>query len=315
MADLDVNEEEAFAQSVAEAGLSDAKPDVVEETKAEAEERVDTPAQAAEAEEYFPGYASLPEESKQLIRGSLEAAKKTAEYQHMAGKAEADRRAVVARLAPTQRELEAARKKLQEFEAKQSVSSRSSAREKLEKFREQYPDEGEVIAAVSSQFESYAEQAEREKAELVQRLSALEGNIRLQTQELERTRQRESEISALRNEHPDYLEIDQDPEFKAWLQAVGPQVKELLMDGKASSTSFVLHNFKRDREYARLLQASGTASPNTPAKKPLARSVADPNPTTRRATAFAHSNSAGSLDGEDKFSADLELARAAGFDV
>lgn len=332
MASVDtLSPEELFAQQVREAGLStetpqepaqesvdqpsDPEPAQAAQAAEEAPEHADTPAEAAAAEEFFPGYANLPEESKAIVRDSMEAAGKVREYQQMAGKAEADRRAVENNLGPTQRELAAARAKLREFEQKQTVAGRSGTRDVLEKFRKQYPEEAEAIDAVNSQFETFAEQSAREKAELLERLEKLEGNIQLQRAEIERTKQYEQEVAALRAEHPDYLDIDADPDFKVWLQAAGDDARSLLRNGKASSTAFVLSNFKRDRDYARVLSAQGAAPPNTSATKPLARSVADPNPTTRRTTALPRSNSAELLEGEDKFAAQLEEARAAGFPV
>lgn len=312
--------EELFAAQVAEAGLgseADSTPvqDSVGNEQAQIQKEepaTETPVEAQEAEEFFPGYKSLPEESKALVRESMELARKAQEYQQAAGKSEADRRATMNRIVPVQREIEDLRAKLREFEKSKENVSRNSAKSVLERFKEQYPEEAEALEAVNSQFESFAKKSEAEKADLIERLSRLENDIHLQRQEIESKNQYESEVAALRELHPDYLEIDADPEFKAWLQAVGDEVMPLLRNGKASSTAFVLSNFKRDREYARQL---GGAVPNTPAKKPLARSVADPNPTIRRTTALAHSNPASSLDGEDKFSVDLDLARAAGFNV
>jgi hypothetical protein len=295
-----------------EESAPEAEP-AAEPVKAEkAPESPDTPAEAAAAEEFFPGYANLPEASKAIVRSNMEAARQIDEYRNLAGKAEADRRNLHNRIAPTQRELEEAKKKLREFEQKQTTASRSGARGVLERFRKQYPEEAEAIDAVNSQFETFAEQSSREKAALLERLEALEGNVQLQRAEIERTKQYEQEVATLRAEHPDYLDIDANPEFKTWLQAVGEDAMSLLRNGKASSTAFVLSNFKRDREYARVLQAQGAAPPTTPATKPLARSVADPNPTARRTTAIPRSNSTAGLTGEDLHVANLQ---AAGYDI
>lgn len=319
--------EDTFASQIAEAGLSTEK--VVEavepaetETAAEVVAEVEAPeseTEVAAAEEFFPGYKDLPEESKALVRDSMETAQKAREYQQLAGKAEADRRATIGKLAPAQRELEEARAKLREFEKSQATSRRSGTKDVLEKFKSQYPDEAEALEAVNSQFETFAEQAEREREELAERFKALEAKYELQKQEAESREAIRVEREKLKEVHPDYEQINDDPAWKSWLNAIEAPKREFFDKNRrnAEVMASILTDFKRDRELARFLdqQNAGTATPNTPAKKPLARSAADPNPTTRRTTAIPHSNPTGSMDGEDKFSAELEIARAAGFNV
>ena len=121
-----------------EAAAEPAKPE-------KAPERADTPAEAAAAEEFFPGYANLPEESQALVRQHMERASRVQELEKAAWQAENDRRATVGKLAPTQRELEEAKKKLREFEAKQTTASRSGARDVLDRFRKHYPEEAEGL--------------------------------------------------------------------------------------------------------------------------------------------------------------------------
>lgn len=331
MADLEeLTGEEAHVKALLDAGITDADTPVetVEEPKVEEKQEVaeepaaepveETKAEVAAAEEYFPGYANLPEESKKLVRESMERAAQAEEYRQIAGKAEADRRATVGKIAPLQREYEKARLRLKEIEQNQSTSTRAETRTALEEFAKDYPDEAKHLLAINQNFESFREQSEKEKEELLQRLEAIENGFGLQKQEFESIRQREAEVATLAKEHPDYLEIDADPQWQAWLQAMkgveivdGKDVYALLRNGKASSTAFVLSNFKRDRDYAQLLQGQ-TATPSTPAQKPLARSVADPNPTSRQPTAVPRSNMTAGLDGEERH---LALLREAGIDV
>lgn len=325
MADIDnetLSPEELHEKHLRDAGLLDenepaaeeAEPEAVEEAAAEPEKPDEVaPEVEAAAEEFFPGYSQLPEESQRIVRERMEAAERAAELHQRLQQSERDRSAIQGRLAPTQRELEAYRTKLREIEEGQNKASRSSAKDVLDRFREQYPEEAAAIDAVNSQFETFAERTARENAELRERLDSLAGNFEAQKQEMLLAQQRDNEIARLREVHPDYLEIDADPEFKAWLAAVDEDKRALLLNGKASSTASVLSDFKRDRDYARLLLAQGEAAPaNTPATRPLARTVADPNPTARRTTAIPRSNATAGLDGEEKYLADL---RAAGHNV
>ncbi len=293
-----------------EAAAEPAKPE-------KAPERADTPAEAAAAEEFFPGYANLPEESQALVRQHMERASRVQELEKAAWQAENDRRATVGKLAPTQRELEEAKKKLREFEEKQTTASRSGARDVLDRFRKQYPEEAEAIDAVNSQLETFAEQTQKEKAELLERFEQLEKYLHLQSQAYESTRVVEQARAELQSLHPDYQDIEKDPDWKVWLKAIDPVKQELFERNRthnAAVIASILTDFKRDRELARLydLQGAGAASPTTPATKPLARSVADPNPTARRTTAIPRSNSTAGLTGEDLHVANLQ---AAGYDI
>lgn len=305
---LDAGKLEAKA---AEEVADDAPEPVADIATPEKPEVEETAAEVAEAEEFFPGYKDLSDEAKAFVRAKMEAAEKVAEFQQIAGKAEADRRATVNKLAPLQREYQALLAKQKEAAVKQTDSTKGAAKAALEKFQRDYPDEAEALLAVNSQFETFAERAERENAELRERLDELAGNFQAQQVAVQRARERDAEYSALQQEHPDFREIDADPRFKAWLQACGDPVINLLNEGKASSTSFVLSNYKRDLQLADQLSGQ-PATPNTPASRPLARTVADPNPTARRTTAIPRSNSSAGLDGEEKYLAEL---REAGIDV
>jgi len=315
VADVELNEEELFAQAEVPEKAEAVEP--VEAPIVETAEPVvepETVAEVAAAEEFFPGYAALPEESQKIVRERMEAAAKVAEFQQLARKAEADRRAVENNLAPTQRELQAARTKLREIENRASSVTDDDTKRALEKFQKDYPDEAQALLAVNNRIETLAERAARENAELREQFDALAGNFESQQRLIRETEQRNQEFSALQREHPDYQEIDADPRFKTWLQACGEPVLNLLRDGKASSTSFVLSNYKRDLQLADQLSGQ-TAPPNTSATKPLARSVADPNPTTRRTTVLPRSSSAGPMDEEDQFAAQIDMARAAGYQI
>jgi len=276
----------------------------------------DTPAEAAAAEEFFPGYANLPEASQALVRQQMERAERAQELESRLRHVEQDHSALKGRVAPAQRELEAARARLKEIEQSRSTSTRAETKAKLDKFLKQYPEEADAILAVNGDLEALAEQSQKEKAELLERFNSLENSLRLQQQEFESTRALEQARATLKAAHPDYEEISADPTWKRWLDAVDPIKKKLFQENRqnAEVMASLLYDYKRDRDYARQLdlQNAGTAPEKTPATKPLARSVADPNPTARRATAIPRSNSTAGLTGEDLHVANLQ---AAGYDV
>lgn len=278
----------------------------------------ETPAEIAQAEEFFPGYAALPEESQKLVRERMEAADKAQELSARLYKAENERSAMAGKIAPIQREYAAARQRLKEFEEAQNNVRKSSAKDILAKYRAEYPDEAAALDAVNSAHEEFAERTARENAELREHLKALDGKFNSQFQEFESNKAFEQNRNTLAQEHPDFAEIDSSPQWKAWLGAIDEVKLQVFMENRHDPkvVASTLTDFKRDRYIAELLDAQGsTAPPNTPAPKPLARSVADPNPTIRRSTALPRSNSTEGLDGADKFSADLEIARAAGYPV
>jgi hypothetical protein len=323
MADIDKPEdltgEDQHYQALVDAGLIDpeeenAEAAEVDETEGESTPEVEekpTEEEEAAAEEFFPGYSQLPEESQKIVRDRMEAAEKAAELQQRLQQSERDRSAIQGRLAPTQRELEAYRTKLREIEKSNDVTSKSGAEEVLARFAKQYPEEAEALQAVNNQFKSFAEKSEREKEELL----AVVNEIRQNFEHTKAEQETQREAERLKQFHPDFMEIDQDPEFHTWLKAIDePKRKFFHANSRnAEALASVLSDFKRDRDYARLLQGQGDAAPaNTPASKPLARKVADPNPTSRRPTAIPRSNPTAGLAGEEKHVADL---RAAGYDV
>ena len=279
-------------------------------------ESQDTPAEVAAAEEFFPGYANLPPESQEKVREAMDRAAKAQELEGRLRHIEQDHSALKGRVAPAQRELEAARAKLREIEQSRSTSSRSETKAKLDKLLKDYPDEAEALMAVNKDFETFAEQSRREKEELLERFQQLEESLHLQKQEYESTRELEQARTTLKSVHPDYEEISEDPSWQKWLSAIDPIKRDLFERNRQSADvmASLLYDYKRDRDLARYYdqQNAGAAPEKTPASKPLARSVADPNPTARRTTAIPRSNSTAGLTGEDLHVANLQ---AAGYDI
>lgn len=290
-------EEDDFADAGEEADdtAAEVDPEPVQETKAE----------VAAAEEFFPGYADLTDEAKAWVRGQKEKADQAEEFRIAAGRAEADRRATVGKLAPLQRAHQELLEKQKVAVVEQTDSSKAAAKAALEKFQKEYPDEAEALLAVNSQFESFAERLERENAALNERLANLDERVSARDKQAQMAEERSRDISILDKLHPDRAEINESEEWSAWVNAIDPYKIELLKSRDPVATAAVITDFKRDRELARLLSGQ-PATPNTPApKKPLARTVADPRPTSRRTTVPARSTSAAMSEGEQRYLDDL----------
>jgi hypothetical protein len=270
-------------------------PAKVEETKAE----------VAAAEEFFPGYADLADEAKAWVRGQKEKADQAEEFRAAAARSEADRRATVGKLAPLQKAHQELLDKQKVAKVEQTDSSKAAAKAALEKFQKEYPDEAEALLAVNSQFESFAERTERENAELREYITSLDKRVSARDEKYEQVEARNRDIAILEKLHPDRAEINESEEWAAWVEAVDPYKIQLLKSRDPVATAAVITDFKRDRELARLLSGQ-PATPNTPApKKPLARTVADPRPTSRRTTVPARSTSAAMSEGEQRYLDDL----------
>lgn len=322
-----VSDEDLYEQALAEAGKLDAtpaKPDDTEHEQAaealqgeaqseglapEGEDTtakvdntatVDTTAQAAAAEEFFPGYGGLNDEAKAFVQKTMADAAKAEEYRVQAGRAEADRRATVGKLAPLQKAHEALMAKQKVAAVEQTDASKEAAKAALAKFQKDYPDEAEALLVVNAQFESFAERTERENAELREQVDRLAGKFEQAERASTQTAARNKALAQLDELHPDRAEINASQDWAAWVQEIDPYKLDLLRSGDPEATAAVITDFKRDRELARLYSGQ-PATPPTPAQKPLARTVADPNPTTRRTTVTPRSNSTDGMDEEEKY--------------
>lgn len=298
-------EEDDFAAAGEDPADTTAEIDNTAKVDQEPEPVPETKAEVAAAEEFFPGYAGLTEEAKAWVRGQKEKADQAEEFRAAAARSEADRRATVGKLAPLQKAHQELLDKQKVAKVEQTDSSKAALKAALEKFKEEYPDEAVPLLAVNQQLESFAERTERENAELREHVASLAKRINERDEKYEQAEARNRDIAILEKLHPDRAEINESPEWAAWVEAIDPYKIQLLKSRDPVATAAVITDFKRDRELARLLSGQ-PATPNTPApQKPLARTVADPRPTSRRTTVPARSTSAAMSEGEQRYLDDL----------
>jgi hypothetical protein len=313
MSDNEVlSEAEEYAKALEEMGAlepekaPEPEPDPVPDPAPEPVEAKETPAAPAPeagvsvSEEPFPGFNALPDEVKASLTtrfAEAEAARK------QAAEFEQNLRSVHNRLAPTQRELEQTRRAAQDMAARlqkieQAQSNGAPTSDLIKKFKEQYPDEGAALEAVSQQWETQAERLTRENAELRQSVQTIRQNI-----------DRRTAYDTLLQRHPDAMEIDRSEPFKAWFGTLSPHKRALAASSDPDAVADALDDFKRDLALAQALAASTPATPAAPAAKVKPTDI-DPNPTTRRAPGL-RANAAGSSEA-DEYAATL---LAAGYSV
>jgi hypothetical protein len=188
-------------------------------------------------------WAAVPE---QLRNEYLTAKQRADQY-------ESQYHAVTGRLAPTQRELEAARKQLAEIEKQKGAKGDSDAvptaddiaGKTLEQLRQEWPD---VASAMQTLLDA-------QRQEFEQRLTPL------QQLEAERRQQQEqahiqSELSRLSQAHPDYAQIASNPAFSQWV-ATQPRSVQAMYGSTSADDNIVLLNLYKG--------ATGAAQP---AQKP-----------------------------------------------
>lgn len=217
-------------------------------------------------DEPFPGYNDLPESTRKTVDERLA---KAAEAEQRAAGLQRKHDAMHGQLAPTQRELDAARRKLQELER----AGRPDPRQSVDRLRDIDPDTHQAVHAVQ-------EQLAETRAQLAQMNQFVE---RAQVREYQT-----EQLSALQQAHPDAGEIAKSAEFNQWCASQPAKYQDRLLASDADSVSAVLEDYKRDFAVAQLLwereQSQAQASNAAPAKpaNPKRGIAVDPNPSTRR---------------------------------
>lgn len=194
-------------------------------------------------------WAAVPEH----LRNEFLTAKQRAEQY------ESQYHAVTGRLAPTQRELEAARKQLAEIEKQKGAkgdsdevpTAREIAGKSIEQLHQEWPD---VAAAMQTMLEA-------QRQEFEQRLTPL------QQIEAERRQQQEqvaiqSELSRLSQAHPDYAQIASNPAFENWV-ATQPRSVQAMYGSTSADDNIVLLNLYKGATGA------AQAAPKPRQSKPL----------------------------------------------
>ena len=173
-------------------------------------------------------WAAVPE---QLRNEYLTAKQRAQQY-------ESQYHAVTGRLAPTQRELEAARKQLAEIEKQKGAKGDSDAvptasdiaGKSMQQLREEWPDVAEAMQTL----------LEAQRQEFEERLTPL------QKLEAERRQQQEHEtiqheLNRLSQAHPDYAEIAANPAFSNWV-ATQPRSVQAMYGSHSAEDNIVLLN-------------------------------------------------------------------------
>lgn len=259
-----------------------------------------TPAATPVAEaELFPGFKDLSPEAQKAVKQRLNAADAEKKDYEQRWKAQHGQ------LAPTQRELEQARRtakqladRLTEYESRPRGTP--PADDVLAKFKERYPDEADALSAVSQHWETQLQALARQNAELRDHVQGVTGTV-----------QRQQEVSQLSQRHPDWQSIDSSDTFKAWLGAAGPHKQALARSNSANDVAELMDDYKRDFTLAQMLNtpaqvATPTPSPTTAKPKPR---DADPNPTQRQSAPLA--SNAGTSEADDY----VATLRANGYEV
>ena len=248
-------DEKAFAEFLAQTEQQKAQPPAdsqQEEEEVEQEEQApegqaqppaQEPPKQQEPEDWTAGIAdeALRERVRQEIAQREENARKAAEA---ARKFEAQWKAQAGQLAPVQRKL-AELERAQKQKPAENPGGMNDA--EWERYKREWPEESRVLEA---RLNPLAEQLRQ----MNEKLAAIE-------QEREASRA----IESVRAEHEDYDEIDNSPEFAAWVDAMQthPIFGPILAQGRLSPQqgSALIHEFKRDQAIAHFSQQKQEAPP------------------------------------------------------
>lgn len=239
--------------------------EVEEQTEAEATPAatVSTPAvapivsEAAHNDEPFPGFNSLPAEIQDTIRKASEL-----KQQHAA---------MQGRLAPTQRELEAARRQAAEFQRElQKIKAQNAPdpRAAVERLRQIAPDEAEALGAVQQQFMT-------EQQRWVQEQNAIKAELA----ELRNERFTARELDKLSKAHPDWQSEVGTPTWEAWAATLPPSRQEQLLATSADDVAILIQDYKRDKALAEMLLKEQEQA--APAAQKRQRPAVDASPISR----------------------------------
>lgn len=266
-----------------------------EEAAAPAQVVEDPP--AAPVDEPFPGFSQLPEDARNAWNTL-----KTEREEAAARAVDFERRwkAQHGQLAPTQRELENLRRKMQEFEKSGTDSDKTKLKDAIARHNEMYPDDAGALNAV-------AETVDRNSSALEKRLNELQSKV----DHYDSLAYKSQQTDILAQSHPDWREIPAEPTWQAWLESIDPEMRELADSRHAKDVAKLMNEYKRDKRLAELLFQQEQAAQGNPVQPaaPAARNKpeVDPKPTVRKPITGKAANG-NSLDGEDKFLAELQQA-------
>jgi DNA repair exonuclease SbcCD ATPase subunit len=180
--------------------------------------------------------------------------------------------AVTGRLAPTQRELEALKKKLAEQE-QQKANGKTTG-----------PTADEIAGMDDDELaQEWPEVAAALKRREQQLLSRIEERLnplqeRFQQQEIEQVKQRE--LSRLAQIHPDYQQVVSNPGFRQWLSAQPQAVQSIASSMSADDNIALLNLYKQARGATKPTQRQGKPALKDQAEIPrkgAGRAAMDPN--------------------------------------
>lgn len=174
------------------------------------------------------------------------------------------------RVAALQRKLDEQEAKLRQLSEQSQSTSPAGAGEgapagapaDLTKFAEDFP---EVFAAVrtlqaqeTAQLHQTIAQLQAQLAQVAQPVHEMEQNRVAQV--------KQTQLQALAARHPDYIQIQNKPEFWAWLDTQSPGIRNLVGSDSAEDNSILLDVYKKATQQTAVIPPS--ANPETPPHRP-----------------------------------------------
>lgn len=277
MSDFDQEGFDAFLnQEPKQEVQSPAQPQQV----AQPEEKPQEPVQQVEAKELpFPNFDKLPAETQKAITERmerLEAARKEKEL--LAAKYAHEFNALQGRVAPTQRELEAAKKEAAELRRKQEEAARTLTPEqerRRKELAERLPEENELVRAHLDPIQAEIERLRKERETFAEEQKKFQFEMH-----------RNRAMAEVQQYRPDMEQ--QMPTLLAWMDALDGIDKETAIgwyNTPAASPDVAKNNirlwrmFERDEALAKEYMAQNEPNP-TPKPKPALD--VDPNPRNRQ---------------------------------
>ena len=233
-----------------------------QEAAPEAQDQTQPPAKQ-EPEQPKDWTEELPEQFRERVRQEI------TEREQRAREMESRWKAQAGQLAPVQRklaELERLQKQVQQ-QPQKTANPGGLSDEAWERYKQDFPEESRAIEA---------------------RLNPVAEQLRTVAEELaylKRERETERAFEAVREQHEDFDEIDNDPVFGLWMndvKASDPIVARMLEKGRldASEVSWLVTQYKRDLALANSLTQQ--SQPAAPAPNPRAQAAVDKRQQQKR---------------------------------
>lgn len=285
-----LTDEEQFAALAQE--LEDAEKPPVEAAPAAVVPEVAEPAPAAPVAaaptEPFPGFSALPEDVRTTIQAKLEAAEKVEQLQKDRNDLEARWKAQQGQLVPFQKKAHALEQEVAKLRQQtQRPTPPPVDQGKVEKWRQDYPEESETILGFINPLAEQMKALEEERASLAQGYAEVQDKLR-----------RQEEITHLTEAVPHWRQ--ELPILDKWIEAHQDQrQRDKLLAMRFSPTVDKVidlwNDYARDKElalaWAEINAAKGVAPVTPAAPTPVRRTPdVDPNPKNRQSPSKSAAN-------------------------